>query len=97
MTDQHVVLSATLRLSWGDSAQGEARMTEIVKWRRDHQPGGQNAGSVFVNPVAGATSAGALIDGLGLRGIESVLQVFLTSTQTLFRQMKTEAPTTLQR
>ena len=68
LTDQHVVLSATLRLSWGDSAQGEARMTEIVKWRRDHQPGGQNAGSVFVNPVAGATSAGALIDGLGLRG-----------------------------
>ncbi|NQW33562.1 MAG: UDP-N-acetylmuramate dehydrogenase [Acidimicrobiaceae bacterium] len=67
LTDQHVVLSATLRLSWGDSAQGEARMTEIVKWRRDHQPGGQNAGSVFVNPVAGATSAGALIDGLGLR------------------------------
>lgn len=68
LKDEHVVLSATLRLSWGDSSEGEARMAEIVKWRREHQPGGQNAGSVFVNPVSGATSAGALIDGLGLRG-----------------------------
>ncbi len=33
-----------------------------------HQPGGQNAGSVFVNPVPGEVSAGALIDAAGLRG-----------------------------
>ena len=43
-------------------------MWVIVRWRREHQPGGQNCGSVFVNPVPGALSAGALIDGLGLRG-----------------------------
>ena len=66
--DEHVVLAATLRLAWGDKAEGESRIAEIVKWRRDHQPGGQNAGSVFVNPVSGASSAGALIDNMGLRG-----------------------------
>lgn len=68
LTDDHVVLSATLRLSWGDTILGQGKLSEIVKWRRDNQPGGQNAGSVFVNPVAGVTSAGELIDGLGLRG-----------------------------
>ncbi|MEO1059286.1 MAG: UDP-N-acetylenolpyruvoylglucosamine reductase, partial [Actinomycetota bacterium] len=30
---------------------------------------GQNAGSVFVNPVPGELSAGALIDAAGLRGL----------------------------
>ena len=68
LTDNHVVLSATLRLSWGDTIVGQARLSEIVKWRRENQPGGQNAGSVFVNPVAGVKSAGELIDELGLRG-----------------------------
>ena len=67
LTDEHVVISATLRLAWGDKSEGESRLAEIVKWRREHQPGGQNAGSVFVNPVSGAASAGALIDELGLR------------------------------
>lgn len=67
LTDEHVVISATLRLVWGDKSEGESRLAEIVKWRREHQPGGQNAGSVFVNPVSGASSAGALIDELGLR------------------------------
>ncbi len=41
----------------------------MVAWRRANQPGGQNAGSVFVNPVPGEVSAGALIDQLGLRGL----------------------------
>lgn len=67
LRDEHVVLSATLRLGWGNAVQGEERISQIVKWRRENQPGGQNAGSVFVNPVAGRSSAGALIDGLGLR------------------------------
>lgn len=68
LSDQHIVISANLRLSRGDKAEGEARLAEIIKWRRENQPGGQNAGSVFVNPVPGAMSAGALIDNLGLRG-----------------------------
>ena len=45
------------------------RSDEIVRWRREHQPGGQNCGSVFVNPVPGEVSAGALIDSIGLRGV----------------------------
>ena len=69
IADHHVVLSATLNLGWAtDSEAGEDKLTEIVKWRRDNQPGGQNAGSVFVNPVPGEVSAGALIDQIGMRG-----------------------------
>ncbi|NBT20624.1 MAG: UDP-N-acetylmuramate dehydrogenase, partial [Actinobacteria bacterium] len=65
---EHVVLSATFALSWGDKTASEAEMAEIVRWRREHQPGGQNAGSVFVNPEPGGGSSGAIIDRLGLRG-----------------------------
>ena len=39
-----------------------------MRWRREHQPGGQNAGSVFVNPIPGELPAAVLIDRLGLRG-----------------------------
>ncbi len=65
----HVVLSASFALSWGDQAASETEMAEIVRWRREHQPGGHNAGSVFVNPEPGGGSAGAIIDRLGLRGL----------------------------
>jgi UDP-N-acetylmuramate dehydrogenase len=69
LTDDHVVLSAAVRLAWSDDlAQSEQRLAEIVAWRRENQPGGQNAGSVFVNPEPGKVSAGALVDVLGLRG-----------------------------
>jgi UDP-N-acetylmuramate dehydrogenase len=68
LRDHHVVLSARLRLAPGDRATSEATIAEIVRWRREHQPGGQNCGSVFVNPVPGEVSAGSLVDGLGLRG-----------------------------
>ena len=64
-----VVLSARLQLAPGDPEDGERELGEIVAWRRTNQPGGQNAGSVFVNPVPGEVSAGALIDGVGLRGM----------------------------
>lgn len=66
LRDDQVVVSARFGLAPGDRAAGEAVLAEIVHWRREHQPGGQNAGSVFVNPVP--VAAGALIDGLGLRG-----------------------------
>ncbi len=68
LSDQHVVLGARLRLAAGDRATSEAMIAEIVRWRRAHQPGGQNCGSVFVNPVPGEVTAGSLVDSLGLRG-----------------------------
>ena len=47
----------------------EARVAEIVRWRRENQPGGANAGSVFRNPPG--DSAGRLIDACGLKGLRS--------------------------
>ena len=37
-----------------------------MRWRRENQPGGPNAGSVFTNPPG--DSAGRLIDAAGLKG-----------------------------
>ena len=41
-------------------------MAAIVRWRRAHQPGGSNAGSVFTNPED--DSAGRLVEAAGLKG-----------------------------
>ncbi len=43
------------------------RIAKIVRWRREHQPGGANAGSVFSNPPG--DSAGRLIDVSGCKGL----------------------------
>jgi UDP-N-acetylmuramate dehydrogenase len=63
-----IVLDARLQLAPGDPQRSAQQIADIVAWRREHQPGGQNAGSVFVNPVPGEVSAGALVDAAGLRG-----------------------------
>ncbi len=62
-----VVTSARLQGQPDDPAATLGRIAEIVRWRREHQPGGHNAGSVFVNPPQ--DSAGARIDQAGLRGL----------------------------
>lgn len=66
----HVVVSADYRLGAGDRTESEATIREIVRWRREHQPGGQNAGSVFTNPPGEppADSAGWLVEASGLKG-----------------------------
>lgn len=61
-----LVVEAEIVLAPGDRATSEAELTDIVRWRREHQPGGANAGSVFTNPPGDA--AGALIDRAGLKG-----------------------------
>jgi len=66
--DHQVIVDATIYLTHGSIEHSEAELDEVVRWRREHQPGGQNAGSVFVNPVPGEVTAGALIDECGLRG-----------------------------
>ena len=63
-----VIVDARFALARGDRAASEVELVEIVRWRREHQPGGQNAGSVFVNPIPEVLPAAKLIDELGLRG-----------------------------
>ncbi len=66
LTVHDLVLAAELGLAHGAHGEGEAALAEIVRWRRAHQPGGANAGSVFTNPPG--DSAGRLIDAAGLKG-----------------------------
>lgn len=61
-----IVTRVALRLQRGDSAAAKEQISEIVRWRREHQPGGANAGSVFRNPEG--ESAGRLIEAAGLKG-----------------------------
>lgn len=68
--DDQVVVEAEYQLAPGDRDASEATIRDIVRWRREHQPGGQNAGSVFVNPLGEppGNSAGWLVDAAGLKG-----------------------------
>ena len=64
---RHVVVAARFGLEAGDRQRSEETIAEIVRWRREHQPGGANGGSVFANPPG--DSAGRLIDEAGLKGM----------------------------
>lgn len=61
-----VVVGAVFAGRSDEPAACDARVDEIVRWRREHQPGGQNAGSVFTNPPGDA--AGRLIEAAGCKG-----------------------------
>ncbi len=61
-----LVLEAQLLVTPGEPEVEQAEVTSIVRWRRAHQPGGSNAGSVFTNPPGDA--AGRLIEEAGLKG-----------------------------
>jgi UDP-N-acetylmuramate dehydrogenase len=62
-----LILAATFRLTPADPAVIKARLDEIRRWRREHQPLSlPSAGSVFRNPPG--DSAGRLVDACGLRG-----------------------------
>jgi UDP-N-acetylmuramate dehydrogenase len=64
---RQVVTGARFQGVADDPAACGTRVDEIVAWRREHQPGGQNAGSVFTNPPGDA--AGRLIEAAGLKGL----------------------------
>jgi UDP-N-acetylmuramate dehydrogenase len=61
-----VVVRARFAVEPGERAALEAEVAEIVAWRREHQPGGRNGGSVFTNPPG--DSAGRLVEAAGLKG-----------------------------
>ena len=66
VTAAQVVTAAEFGLGPGPVETGRETIRQIVRWRREHQPGGQNAGSVFTNPPD--DSAGRLIEASGLKG-----------------------------
>ncbi len=66
LTSRDIVVGVTLTLARGSREEAREKLREIVRWRREHQPGGANAGSVFRNPDG--ASAGALIEQAGLKG-----------------------------
>lgn len=63
--EREVVLAASFAVAAEPVPECLARVDEIVRWRREHQPGGANAGSVFTNPPG--DSAGRLIESAGLK------------------------------
>ena len=65
VTSTEIVVSAEFAVAERDAAEAGAEIDEIVRWRREHQPGGANAGSVFTNPPG--DSAGRLIEVAGSR------------------------------
>ncbi|WP_419853510.1 UDP-N-acetylmuramate dehydrogenase [Candidatus Poriferisodalis sp.] len=67
LQNRHVVVRARLAGHQALPSTVMDQIADIVRWRREHQPGGQNSGSVFMNPPA--ESAGAHIDQTGLRGL----------------------------
>ena len=62
-----IVTRAAFRTTPDDPVACEGRLDDIVRWRREHQPGGANAGSVFRNPPD--DSAGRLIEAAGAKGL----------------------------
>ena len=66
LTASDVALWAEFALVAGDAVEAQALIADIVRWRRQNQPGGSNAGSVFTNPPG--VSAGELVQQCGLKG-----------------------------
>jgi UDP-N-acetylmuramate dehydrogenase len=68
LTDRFII-GATLRLEPGDPNELVTRYKEVWMYKRNTQPlNSRNSGCIFKNP-GGPTSAGALIDQAGLKGL----------------------------
>jgi UDP-N-acetylmuramate dehydrogenase len=64
---EELVLGATFELAPAEPDEIKARLDDIRRWRREHQPlGVPSAGSTFRNPPG--DSAGRLIEAAGLKG-----------------------------
>lgn len=69
LTSSQVVTQGDVRLTPDDPAAVAARNAGHLNWRREHQPPGRSAGSVFKNPPG--DSAGRLIDAAGAKGLRA--------------------------
>ncbi len=67
LRDSHVVAEVEICLRPSRREREEELIREVVAWRRRHQPGGANTGSVFMNPPG--DSAGRLADAAGCKGL----------------------------
>lgn len=67
LSSRDVVIEATFSTEPDQAGAAVTTIEEIVRWRREHQPGGANAGSVFRNPPG--DSAGRLIEAAGCKGM----------------------------
>jgi UDP-N-acetylmuramate dehydrogenase len=67
ITADDVVVGGRVQLERGDPSQIAETIAGYLRWRREHQPGGRSAGSVFKNPPG--DSAGRLIDEAGCKGM----------------------------
>jgi len=67
LREDQLILRALLHLRRGDAERSQEQIREIVRWRRENQPGGANAGSVFRNPTN--DHAGRLIEASGCKGL----------------------------
>jgi UDP-N-acetylmuramate dehydrogenase len=85
-----VVTRAVFTARRDDAAACEERLAEIVRWRREHQPGGSNAGSVFANPKG--DSAGRIIDACGLKGFRVGGAVVSRKHANFFQADETATP-----
>ncbi|HYZ92635.1 MAG TPA: UDP-N-acetylmuramate dehydrogenase [Actinomycetota bacterium] len=62
-----IVTEGHVQLVHDDAATVAQRIAAHLRWRRENQPPGRSAGSVFKNPAG--DSAGRLIDSVGAKGL----------------------------
>lgn len=62
-----MVTEGDVRLAHDDPRAVGERISSYLRWRRENQPPGRSAGSVFKNPPG--DSAGRLIDSVGAKGM----------------------------
>ena len=86
-----IVTKARFRGRAAPREECETRIDEVVAWRRAHQPGGANAGSVFANPEG--DSAGRLIDAAGCKNM-SVGGAVVSTKHANFIQANRDATAT---
>ena len=79
-----MVVEAELGVTPGSAEEERAAVTAIVRWRREHQPGGSNAGSVFTNPEG--DSAGRIMKVAGLKGFTAGEQRHVSEKHANFIQ-----------